>query len=209
MIARVRVASICVLSLALAACGDGAASELGGEDGETGETGETGEAGDTGETGGTDQATCIADETWTSSDEPALDLACVVDGPCDPIHQLWTFNLDTMWFDVSIAGSEDAAACWYEQLALGTPGTYVLDNDINGDISIGSWYVHTGGFVEWMQVDDPDGERSGYHGYRHLVDAAVWTACAAQWDGGEFLPECFYESFLECETWASPSEICG
>jgi hypothetical protein len=129
-------------------------------------------------------------------------------GPCDPIMQIWTFNTETFWFDISAAGSEAAVACWYEQLALGTPGTYVIQNVINDKASSGTWYVHTGGFVEWIQAHEAD-DGSSYHGYRNLVDAATWIACAGEWDGGETLPECFYEQFLECTVWASAAEVCG
>jgi len=151
---------------------------------------------------------CPADEMF-SSEEVTPYFECVAAGPCAAIYQIWDYSLGG-GFTASIAGSEAAAECWFEQLAAATRGRYRLDKDFFGDPGYNLYDVFAGGLVEWRQIDLPEGEPVEVRrGPRNLASADYWSSCRSQWDGGEILPECFYQGFADCSTWASPAQACG
>ena len=187
----------CLLAFSTAACG-GSSAEEGGEADETGATGDTGDEG---------PACPMEEEDLTTEDiEPYF--GCLEDGPCGSILQVWEFSLG-QGFTASIAGYEEQADCWFEEFAKGTVGRYRMDVDFDGEPGYNTYDVYEGRMMERRQIDmTPDGIEA-MRGPRNLASAEYWAACRPQWDGGEFLPECFYEGLVDCTAWGTEPQACG
>ncbi|WP_106089155.1 hypothetical protein [Enhygromyxa salina] len=179
---------------------------LGCEDPGQADSSSSAETGTEGETND-EPVECPADEMFISEDvEPYFE--CAAAGPCEAMYQVWDYSLSG-GFTASIAGYEAVAECWYEQLAAGTIGRYRIDKDFYGDPGYNTYDVFAGGIVEWRQVDLPEGAVEVRRGPRNLASSNYWTTCRSQWDGGEFLPNCFYEGFAPCMVFASEDQACG
>lgn len=181
--------------LSFAACGGGG---FGGEGDAEGE----GES----ESGG-DASGCPADEELTTDDiEPYF--ACVDEGPCGSLFGVWDFSPGG-GFTESIAGYEDVAECWFTELGKGTTGRYRIDSDFFDEPGYNTYDVFEGRMLERRQVDMTANGLEVQRGPRNLASADYFAACRAQWDGGEFLPQCFWDGFTQCTAWGTPAQACG
>lgn len=188
----------CSLSATLLACdnSDGA-DETGGDDGGNGDDGDN-------------LPSCPAEQTLATEDFTPY-FVCGETEPCPLIYQ--EIKLDTVNYEfvADISGSEAAAQCWFTELAAGTPGVYALNSKFfDEDVSRIRWRVYNGRVIERTLAEDLEGggvEVS--RGPRGLLGQQYWSDCASTYDGGPYLPTCFYDGVVDCTTWVDEMTACG